>query len=217
MRRDATRRDGGEKIVRDKKAQLQHDEVVGVSRPNLDALRLMLNPALDLRDDGGRRSRNVRRRPIVLLQEDGATAFEILFEPHDVRVVRAPEVIDALVGVTDDEYRRRRVLRRRYAGGISRAALGFAAFNGRGPPRFFPGILSFAPGVREGQNQVVLRTVGVLPLVDENMSIPPSYRVERSCREREETEKKIYTQIHKHNGLKDRVERICREREVKKK
>jgi len=103
-------------------------------------------PPLVAGDDGVGRGEDGLRRTVVLLEEDRPGVGVVLLELDDVADRRAAERVDGLVGVADDA---------QLAGGhgVSGRALGQ-----RGPDQLL--------------DQLVLRDVGVLVLVDEDVPEP---------------------------------------------
>ncbi len=67
------------------------------------APQVLLAPALVAGDDGVGGAQDRLRRPVVLLEEDGARVGVVLLELLDVADRRTAEGVDRLVGVTDDD------------------------------------------------------------------------------------------------------------------
>ena len=105
--------------------------------------------ALVVGDDRVRRVQDGLRRTVVLFEHDGLGVREVLFEVLDVADVRAAERVDRLVGVADD------------------------GDPGRPLPSGCHGVrLGPLPRIHAGQlpHEHVLRVVGVLVLVDEDVA-----------------------------------------------
>ena len=100
-------------------------------------------------DDRVGRVENRLRRTIVLLEHDGLRIREILLEILDIADIRATERVNRLVGIADDRHPRR----------------AYPASTNRRGIRLLIGI-----DASKLADQHVLRVVGVLVLVDENIA-----------------------------------------------
>ena len=123
------------------------DQLGALARVGPQVLGLAARVARDHRV--GRRQDRLGR-PVVLLEQDRLRVRVVLLEVEDVADRRAPEGVDRLVGVTDDAQ-----LGRWHRLGV------FGRTPGRRPV-----------GTRELPHQDVLRVVGVLVLVDEDVTEP---------------------------------------------
>ena len=117
--------------------------------------QVLLAPLRVALDDGVRRTEDVLRRAVVLLEQDRRGVRVVLLELDDVADRRAAERIDRLVGVTDDAQ-----VGHRHALSRARVALGIDGFDAARR--------LLTPG--EFTHEHVLRVVRVLVLVDEDVA-----------------------------------------------
>lgn len=141
-----------------------------------------------------RRPSNVRRRPVVLLQEHSPAAPKVLHESGNVRVVGPAKLVDALVRVPNHENRGRRrryllwSLRTCLSGVNALLACSTARHQLSLPPAFFSHAtvllaseLGLAACAHELDDDVILGTVRVLPLVDQDVPVLTPHRPENLC------------------------------------
>lgn len=131
------------------------------------------HPLVHFLDHSTCRACDIRRRPVVLAQNDRETSLEVLLEPRNVRVVRPSKSINALVRVPNDKYRAWWELDHRHPCRRSLLEGGGGGGSGgrRGTPSSLARVLSLTSSPGKLEDQIVLRAICVLPLVYEHVSI----------------------------------------------